>query len=200
MAEIAKLASPTAAWSIRRTRRNGIAAGRARGELDDRGHALHSRLSPPWRLLAAAPGIAEAPSRPRDVGGRPVLHQVAAQRRDLNGERCIGVIADPCLKRPARSRPPDMDECADRELAVWDDILNETYRAGCATSSTTSRRSSCATCSAPGSSRATRPARSTATIYQGTIASPMGALLRRCARPRVARCFCSFFLDDAEGR
>src|SRR5437867_3531436 len=46
--------------------------------------------------------------------------------RELKGERCIGVVADPCLKS-ARSTA-DQNACADRELAVWDDILNETYR------------------------------------------------------------------------
>jgi uncharacterized protein YecT (DUF1311 family) len=61
----------------------------------------------------------------RDVAA--VQDCLKSQRgRDLKGERCIGVVVDPCLKR-ARSTA-DQNACADRELRVWDDILNETYR------------------------------------------------------------------------
>ncbi len=41
-------------------------------------------------------------------------------------ESCIGTVADPCLKE-AKSTA-DMNGCYDSEKAVWDDILNETYR------------------------------------------------------------------------
>jgi uncharacterized protein YecT (DUF1311 family) len=43
-------------------------------------------------------------------------------------ERCIGTVADPCLKRPGALSNADMVACAGREAAVWDDILNETFR------------------------------------------------------------------------
>jgi uncharacterized protein YecT (DUF1311 family) len=39
---------------------------------------------------------------------------------------CIDTISAPCLK-DAKSTA-DMNGCYDREKAVWDDILNETYR------------------------------------------------------------------------
>jgi hypothetical protein len=41
-------------------------------------------------------------------------------------ETCIGIVSTPCLKK-AKSTA-DMNRCNDREKAVWDDILNETYR------------------------------------------------------------------------
>ncbi len=41
-------------------------------------------------------------------------------------ESCIGIVSTPCLKE-AKSTA-DMNRCNDREKAVWDDILNETYR------------------------------------------------------------------------
>ncbi len=41
-------------------------------------------------------------------------------------ESCIGTVADPCLKE-AKSTA-DRHGCIAREQAVWDDILNETYR------------------------------------------------------------------------
>ncbi len=41
-------------------------------------------------------------------------------------ESCIGTVADPCLK-DAKSTAA-MNGCYGSETAVWDDILNETYR------------------------------------------------------------------------
>jgi uncharacterized protein YecT (DUF1311 family) len=40
--------------------------------------------------------------------------------------KCIGIVSAPCLKRAQSTA--DMNRCHDREKAVWDDILNETYR------------------------------------------------------------------------
>jgi uncharacterized protein YecT (DUF1311 family) len=41
-------------------------------------------------------------------------------------EMCIARVSDPCLK-DAKSTA-DMNGCSDSEKAVWDNILNETYR------------------------------------------------------------------------
>jgi uncharacterized protein YecT (DUF1311 family) len=43
-------------------------------------------------------------------------------------ERCIGIIADPCAEQPGAESTAGQVACAAREFAVWDDILNETYR------------------------------------------------------------------------
>ena len=43
-------------------------------------------------------------------------------------ERCIGIIADPCAEQPDAESTAGQMACAAREFAVWDDILNETYR------------------------------------------------------------------------
>jgi len=40
--------------------------------------------------------------------------------------KCVGIVSAPCLEK-AKSTA-DMNRCHDRERAVWDDILNETYR------------------------------------------------------------------------
>jgi uncharacterized protein YecT (DUF1311 family) len=78
-------------------------------------------------MIAVPLGFATAESaapNARDVAA--VQDCLKSQRgRDLKGERCIGVVVDPCLKRPLTA---DQNACADRELRVWDDILNETYR------------------------------------------------------------------------
>jgi len=116
--------------------------------------------------------------------------------RELKGERCIGVVVDPCLKR-ARSTA-DQNACADRELAVWDDILNETYRRLGKHLDEEQK------------DKAREMQRSwietrdkTCTFYwdyfQGTMASPMSSYcnVRETARRAM---FLKFFMDEAEGR
>ena len=43
-------------------------------------------------------------------------------------ERCIGIVSNPCLDDNKTKSTADMNACVDRERAVWDDMLNETYR------------------------------------------------------------------------
>jgi uncharacterized protein YecT (DUF1311 family) len=43
-------------------------------------------------------------------------------------EACIGVVSGPCLVRDETRSTADQNACIDREVAVWDDILNETFR------------------------------------------------------------------------
>ena len=43
-------------------------------------------------------------------------------------ERCIGIISGPCTKDEASMPPSEVIACEDRERAVWDGILNESYR------------------------------------------------------------------------
>src|SRR3954463_4219086 len=76
--------------------------------------------------LAPAAGFAQTEkAAPRDIAA--VQNCLKSQRgKELNGERCIGVVADPCLKQ-ARSTA-DSNACADRELRVWDGMLNDFYR------------------------------------------------------------------------
>ena len=116
--------------------------------------------------------------------------------RDLKGERCIGVVVDPCLKG-ARSTA-DQNACADRELAVWDDILNETYRR------LTARLDDEQKVKARDMQRAWIESRDKACafywdFFQGTMASPMSAYcnVRETARRAM---FLIFFMDEAEGR
>jgi uncharacterized protein YecT (DUF1311 family) len=131
----------------------------------------------------------------RDVAA--VQDCLKSQRgRDLKGERCIGVVVDPCLKR-ARSTA-DQNACADRELAVWDDILNETYRR------LGGRLDDEQKAKARDMQRAWIESRDkTCAFYwdffQGTMASPMSAYcnVRETARRAM---FLIFFMEEAEGR
>jgi len=131
----------------------------------------------------------------RDVAA--VQDCLKSQRgRDLKGERCIGVVVDPCRKR-ARSTA-DQNACADRELAVWDDILNGTYR----------RLGAHLDEDQKGKAREMQRSwietrDKTCAFYwdyfQGTMASPMTSYcnVRETARRAM---FLKFFLDESEGR
>jgi uncharacterized protein YecT (DUF1311 family) len=43
-------------------------------------------------------------------------------------EKCIGLISEPCSKNEGSMAPSEVIACADRERAVWDDILNKSFR------------------------------------------------------------------------
>jgi uncharacterized protein YecT (DUF1311 family) len=43
-------------------------------------------------------------------------------------ERCVGSISKPCAKNEESMRPSEVIACEGRERAVWDSILNESYR------------------------------------------------------------------------
>src|SRR5262245_7888973 len=158
-----------------------------------------------WTTSAAlALAIALSPSFSVGQSAAPNARDVAvvqdclkSQRgRELKGERCIGVVVDPCLKR-ARSTA-DQNACADRELAVWDDILNETYR----------RLGRHLDEEQKGKAREMQRSwietrDKTCAFYwdyfQGTMASPMSLYcnVRETARRAM---FLKFFMDESEGR
>ena len=43
-------------------------------------------------------------------------------------ERCIGIVSEPCAKNEESMPPSEVIACEDRERAVWDSVLNESYR------------------------------------------------------------------------
>ena len=146
--------------------------------------------------LPLGPAVAEiAAPNARDVA--TVQDCLKSQRgRDLNGERCVGVVVDPCRRR-ARSTA-DENACADRELRVWDDILNESYqrlgqhldddqKAKARDMQRTWIENRDKTCAFYWD------------YYQGTMASPMSSYcnVRETARRAM---FLKFFMDEAEGR
>jgi uncharacterized protein YecT (DUF1311 family) len=153
---------------------------------------------------ALALAIALSPSSSAAQSAAPRARDVTAvenclkspRGRELKGERCIGVVADPCLKN-ARSTA-DQNACADRELAVWDAMLNDVYR----------RLGAHLDEDQQGKARDMQRAwietrDKTCTFYwdyfHGTMASPMGSYcnVRETARRAM---FLKFFLDESEGR
>ena len=113
-------------------------------------------------------------------------------------ERCIGIIADPCTEQPDAQSTAGQVACAAREFAVWDDILNETYRhlrdgldarqkiklRVMQRAWIESRERSCAFYW---------------DFFRGTMASPMSAFCNNRETARRAL-FLLGFLDNAEGR
>lgn len=42
-------------------------------------------------------------------------------------ERCIGIVSEPCAKNEGSMPTSEVIACEDRERAVWDGVLNESY-------------------------------------------------------------------------
>ena len=79
-------------------------------------------------VLAAAPAAAQT-DKPAadDVGGDPGLRQ--GQDRPMDWEACIGIVSPtPASKDDEIDRRPGQRLRSTASRAVWDDILNETYR------------------------------------------------------------------------
>ncbi len=68
----------------------------------------------------------------RDVVRADDSHAIQSCIKEKDGkegaDRCIGIVANPCLDSPAGQSTHGQADCYRREHAVWDDILNETYR------------------------------------------------------------------------
>ncbi len=155
-------------------------------------------------LACLAPIVAAATSR-AEIAKPDARDSAAVQSciksagaRPQRQEGCIGIIADTCLKRPAAQSTAGQVACADRELAVWDDILNESFRR------LREKLDEAQKIKLRDMQRAWLESRDrTCAFYwdffQGTIASPMGAF---CSNRETARraLFLLGFLADADGR
>jgi uncharacterized protein YecT (DUF1311 family) len=75
----------------------------------------------------AAPAAAQDKPDAKDVA---IIHGCLKQSGNDTARResCVGLIATPCLDSDKANSTADMVECSTRERAVWDDILNESYR------------------------------------------------------------------------
>jgi uncharacterized protein YecT (DUF1311 family) len=152
-------------------------------------------------LLAATAAQAErAKSSPdksnvRDSAAIQDCIKSAAEPRQM--ERCIGIVADPCTDRDDAKSTADQVACAAREHAVWDDILNETFRR------LRDKLDAKQKIKLRDMQRAWVDSRDrTCAFYwdhfQGTIASPMSAFCNNRETARRAL-FLLGFLNDAEG-
>jgi uncharacterized protein YecT (DUF1311 family) len=77
-----------------------------------------------WPLAARAAPDAKATEAIEDC----VKTAAPAGKPTSDAERCIGMVSNPCLDNDKTKSTADMNACIEREHAVWDDILNETFR------------------------------------------------------------------------
>lgn len=70
------------------------------------------------------------PSVPTDADRQVIADCLAnASSEGKNQLSCIGTVSDPCLADPANDNTPMMAACLDREAAIWDERLNDDYKA-----------------------------------------------------------------------
>ena len=149
-------------------------------------------------VLAAAPGVAQNPKQ-AGADSKAVQSCIKSVKGSvIRADRCIGTVADPCLKRPGAQSTADMVQCAGREAAVWDDILNETFRR-LRDKLDEEQRTKLRDMQRAWIESRDRTCAFYYDYHQGSIAAPMGAL---CVNRETARraLFLLDFLNDAEGR
>ena len=79
-------------------------------------------------LMLTATGSGSESAKPVAADSATVQSCIKSASGRPERERCIGIIADPCAEQPDAESTAGQVACAAREFAVWDDILNETYR------------------------------------------------------------------------
>jgi uncharacterized protein YecT (DUF1311 family) len=167
---------------------------------------MASRSIPAVLIALALTATAAQAERAKSGADKPAARDSAAIQDciksatggPLQQERCIGIIADACADRADAVSTADMVACAAREHAVWDDILNETFRR------LRDKLDAKQKIKLRDMQRAWVESRDrTCDFYwdyhQGTIAAPMGALCQNRETARRAL-FLLGFLNDAEGR
>jgi len=83
-------------------------------------------------VLASGVAFAEDadPSVPTDAD-RQVISDCLANTSSEGKTQlaCIGAVSDPCLADPENDNTPMMAACLDRESTIWDERLNDDYKA-----------------------------------------------------------------------
>jgi uncharacterized protein YecT (DUF1311 family) len=146
-------------------------------------------------LLTASSFAEAAKPNPRDVVA--VENCLKSQRgRELKGERCIGIVADPCLKRVGSTS--EQNACADRETVVWDAMLNGFYER-MRNNLDEEQKGKARDMQRVWIENRDKTCAFYWDFYQGTMASPMSAYcnLRETARRAM---FLKFFADESKGR
>ena len=146
-------------------------------------------------LCASAPALAQ--DKPDAKDSKAI--QDCIKSKPTKPESCVGQISDPCLGDEKKVLSTiEMAACHAREQAVWDDILNNTYRR------LNDKLDDEQRVKLREMQRAWIAYRDTTCgfhwiYYRGTIANPLGA---GCLNEETARraLFLLGFLDNAEGK
>jgi uncharacterized protein YecT (DUF1311 family) len=146
--------------------------------------------------LLAAPALAQ--DRPSARASATIQDCIKSKMATGVAATCIGIVSDPCLERNNAPSTADMVNCVAGERAVWDDILNETFRRLREKLDDTQKAK------LREMQRAWIAARDKTCAfywdyYQGTMATPMSA---ECVNRQTAEraLFLLGFLNDAEGK
>jgi uncharacterized protein YecT (DUF1311 family) len=77
--------------------------------------------------LLSSSALADDQPQPKDTAA--VQSCVKAKGgRQWRWETCIGVVSEPCAKDEGSMRDAEVSACYDRERAVWDAVLNDSFR------------------------------------------------------------------------
>lgn len=85
-------------------------------------------------LVMACAGAARAeegnPAEPTDAD-REVIAACITKAGDEGASAlaCVGVVSDPCLATPGNDNTVMMGACLERESTIWDERLNDDYKA-----------------------------------------------------------------------
>lgn len=147
-------------------------------------------------LMMASPALAQG--KPDARASSAIQDCVKTKSANGTAELCIGIVSGPCLERDTTKSTADMVNCVAGERAVWDDILNETFRR------LREKLDDKQQVKLREMQRAWIASRDKTCAfywdyYQGTMASPMGA---ECVNRETAQraIFLAGFLSDAEGK
>ena len=70
------------------------------------------------------------PAEPTDSDRSVVAACIAkAGEEGASALRCVGAVSDPCLAEPGNDNTVMMAACLEREAAIWDERLNDDYKA-----------------------------------------------------------------------
>jgi uncharacterized protein YecT (DUF1311 family) len=129
--------------------------------------------------IAIGPRVTAAAEPPTQTDQATV--EACLKKAGDKPETCIGTVADPCLQNAESTA--DMNGCYDREIRVWDGMLNAAYKG---LQPQLDAKQAEALRDVQRSWIAYRDKRCAFywTFYQGTIASPMGGA---CVNDETAR-------------
>jgi uncharacterized protein YecT (DUF1311 family) len=87
-------------------------------------------LAGAWRHLLIATLFAGALSFPAAAGDSETIAACLATERGAqrDGYACIGKISEPCMAAPGGDTTAGLIQCHDREIKVWDGLLNGEYK------------------------------------------------------------------------
>lgn len=148
-------------------------------------------------LIVLGAGLSPAAAQQQKPSGRDfALIQNCLKSKPQAQDSCIGVVADPCLERDETKSTADKNACIDRELAVWDDMLNATYRR-LRDKLDEQQKTKLREMQRAWIASKEKTCAFYWDYYQGTMASPMGSY---CVNKETARraLFLGAFLEDAE--